>query len=152
MAEAKDKSPSAKIKEDTIVPVYISQSDRDGAYTGWCKSSIWPLFHSMADRAIFSEEHWEAYMRLNHAFADETLRVLRSILKESNGKEVPIIWIHDYHLMVVANIVRRVANEENLPCKIAFFMHSTFPPFDMLKILPHKDVILQGILGADLVR
>ena len=106
----------------------------------------------MADRAIFSEEHWEAYMRLNHAFADETLRVLRSILKESNGKEVPIIWIHDYHLMVVANIVRRVAKEENLPCKIAFLMHSTFPPFDMLKILPHKDVILQGILGADLVR
>ena len=109
----------------------------------------------MADRAIFSEEHWEAYMRLNHAFAEETLKVLRTVLKDperSNDEEPPIIWIHDYHLMVVANIVRRVANEEKLPCKIAFFMHSPFPPYDMIKILPHKDVLLQGILGADLVR
>ena len=53
----------------------------------------------MADRAIFSEEHWEAYMRLNHAFAEETLKVLRTVLKDperSNDEEPPIIWIHDY--------------------------------------------------------
>ena len=153
VAEAGVTSPSAKLTDQTIVPVYINQMDRDGAYTGCCKSSIWPLFHSMADRAVFSAEHWEAYMRLNYAYAEETLMVLRTILKEGgNNEEVPIIWIHDYHLMVVANIVRKAAKEANLPCKIAFFMHSPFPPFDMLKILPHKDVILQGILGADLVR
>jgi trehalose 6-phosphate synthase/phosphatase len=151
-AESKETSPSAKITDQTIVPVYINQNDRDSAYIGCCKSSLWPLLHSMADRAIFSEDHWEAYMRLNHAYAEETLKVLRTMQKESNDDAVPIVWIHDYHLMVVANIVRRVAKEDNIPCKIAFFMHSPFPPYDMIKILPHKDVLLQGILGADLVR
>ena len=64
---------------------------------------------------------------------------------------VPVIWIHDYHLMEVATIVRRVASQEALPCKIGYFMHIPFPPWDMIKIHPWKDFFLQGILGSDLV-
>ena len=57
----------------------------------------------MADRAVFSENDWEAYMRLNHAYAEETLKVLRMMQKESkSGDEAPIVWIHDYHLMAVS--------------------------------------------------
>ena len=64
---------------------------------------------------------------------------------------MPVIWIHDYHLMEVATIVRRVASQEALPCKIGYFMHIPFPPWDMIKIHPWKDFFLQGILGSDLV-
>ena len=154
-AEAGETSPSSKLDQQTIVPVYLSQADRDSAYTGCCKSSIWPLFHSMADRAIFNEEHWVAYRRVNHMFAEvvlSTLRQLHEEAKQDDQGEIPIIWIHDYHLMIVANTVRRVAAEEKIPCKIGFFLHIPFPPFDMIKIFPWKDVILQGILGADLIR
>ncbi len=61
------------------------------------------------------------------------------------------MWIHDYHLMLAANTVRQVADEENLSCKIGFFLHIPFPPWDLLKIFPWEDMILQGILGCDLV-
>jgi hypothetical protein len=37
-----------------------------------------------------------------------------------------------------------VAKEENLKCRIGFFMHIPFPPWDMVKIHPWKDFFLQG--------
>ena len=54
--------------------------------------------------------------------------------------------------MIVANIVSMVGKEENLACKIGFFMHIPFPQYDMIKIFPNKEIILQGILGAGLIR
>ncbi len=65
--------------------------------------------------------------------------------------KVPLVWIHDYHLMLAANTIRQTADEENLSCKIGFFLHIPFPPWDLLKIFPWEDMILQGILGCDLV-
>ena len=40
---------------------------------------------------------------------------------------------------------RQVAEEEDLPCKIGFFLHIPFPPWDMIKIFPWHDLILQVI-------
>ena len=44
---------------------------------------------------------------VNKKFAAITLDALRRMLKE-NPKEKPIVWIHDYHLMVAANTIRQV--------------------------------------------
>ena len=30
------------------------------------RSGFWPLLHSMADRVIFDEEHWNSYRRVEH--------------------------------------------------------------------------------------
>lgn len=60
--------------------------------------------------------------------------------------KVPIVWIHDYHLMLAANEIREMAEEEKLDCKIGFFLHIPFPPWDIFKIFPWVDSILQGIL------
>ena len=38
-----------------------------------------------------------------------------------------------------------MADEENLPCKIGFFLHIPFPPWDIVKIFPWEDMILQVI-------
>ena len=73
-----------------------------------------------------------------------------TILDESNfiivNFKVPIVWIHDYHLMLAANEIREMAEEEKLDCKIGFFLHIPFPPWDIFKIFPWVDSILQGIL------
>ena len=61
--------------------------------------------------------------------------------------QVPLIWIHDYHLMLAANTIREVAEEENLSCKIGFFLHIPFPSFDIIRIFPWVDEILMGMLG-----
>ena len=44
-------------------------------------------------------------MRLNHAFADETLKTLRSVLKESDGKSSLAIASINGHLDIVKYLV-----------------------------------------------
>ena len=53
--------------------------------------------------------------------------------------------------VLAANTIRQVAVEENLSCKLGFFLHIPFPPWDLAKIFPWNDMILQGILACDLV-
>jgi len=143
-------SPTCQLTGQQVDPVYLDPTHKDLAYAGACKQGLWPLFHSMADRAVFNEDHWLAYRKVNDIFAEATLKALRKALEKSPDS-VPVIWVHDYHLMEVPNIVRRVAKEDNLKCLIGFFMHIPFPTLDMIKIHPWKDIFLQGILGSDLV-
>ena len=58
---------------------------------------------------------------VNEKFAGITLDALRRMTKEA-PKNKPIVWIHDYHLMVAANTIRQVRKYMVLytidkPCK-----------------------------------
>jgi len=148
-ADPSDSSPTAGLLSDQVVAVHLSPSNYSLYYNGCCNATFWPLFHSMPDRAVFDETYWEAYKTVNEMFALSTLKSLRQLDKDPDN--VPVIWIHDYHLMLAATTIRQVAEEENLMCKIGFFLHIPFPPWDMVKIFPWHDHILQGILSCDLV-
>ena len=58
--------------------------------------------------------------------------------------------------MLAANTIRQVADEENLSCKIGFFLHIPFPSWDIVKIFPWVDIVIQVqtkifiLNGADL--
>lgn len=145
-----DKSPTAGLKSKQIMPINLEKEEYELYYNGCCNATFWPLFHSMPDRSVFNEKFWIAYKKVNEKFAEATLKALRQTLEDQPGK-VPIVWIHDYHLMLAANTIRQVADEENLSCKLGFFLHIPFPPWDLVKIFPWDDMILQGILACDLV-
>jgi len=70
------------------------------------------LFVRMPDRAIFTQDTYEAYKLVNDEFAKKTLEALRSCLSkldaEGQTEVSPLVWIHDYQLMLAANYVRRV--------------------------------------------
>ncbi|GAB6147653.1 bifunctional alpha,alpha-trehalose-phosphate synthase (UDP-forming)/trehalose-phosphatase [Stetteria hydrogenophila] len=72
-------------------------------------------------------------------YAEEVLKVYRP---------GDIIWIHDYHLMLLPEMLRRELGED---ASIGFFLHIPFPSSEIFKLLPWRTEILQGILGADLV-
>ncbi len=58
-----------------------------------------------------------------------------------------MIWVHDYQLMLVPALLR-----ERLPdARIGFFLHVPFPSSEVFRILPWRQQILHGLLGADLV-
>ena len=65
--------------------------------------------------------------------------------------EVPIVWLHDYHLMLAANTIRDTCVEEEISIKMSFFLHIPFPSWDIMRIFPWSDEILQGMLGCDMV-
>ncbi len=126
-------------KEYKASPVFLSKKLMDKVYLGFCNKTIWPLFHYFPNYAHFNLEFWREYKRMNEIFRDELLGEIR---------EDDIIWVHDYHLMLLPALLR-----EKVSNPIGFFLHIPFPSYEMFRML-HKESrtkILEGLLGADLV-
>jgi len=124
--------------EENCYPVFISQSDLERYYYGFSNKTIWPLFHYFIQYAVFNKNFWEGYRKVNRTFAEEVVEFAR---KDA------IIWIHDYHLMLLPRMIR-----EKLPdASIGFFFHIPFPSFEVFRLLPWRNEILHGLLGADLI-
>ena len=48
---------------------------------------------------------------MNELFALKTVDAIRNMTKQpSSSSTTPIIWIHDYHLMLAANTIRYESN------------------------------------------
>ncbi|KAB7507035.1 Bifunctional trehalose-6-phosphate synthase/phosphatase [Armadillidium nasatum] len=147
-ADPNDQSPTAGLKTSQVIAVDLKKEMFDKYYNGCCNACFWPLFHSMPDRAIFEGDKWEAYKIVNEEFARLTVQAIRQ-LKDKFPNSIPLVWIHDYHLMVAANHIRDMCDEEGLRVKMAFFLHIPFPSWDIMRLFPWEDELLQGILGCD---
>lgn len=58
-----------------------------------------------------------------------------------------IIWVHDYQLMLLPEMIRKEIPEAT----IGFFLHIPFPSMEVFRYLPWRNEILNGVLGADLI-
>jgi len=58
-----------------------------------------------------------------------------------------LIWIQDYHLMLVPAMIRAKRSK----ARIGWFCHIPWPPPDTFGILPWREEILEGLLGADVL-
>ena len=148
--------PTDGLKSDRIVPIAIkSRTVFEDYYNGCCNATFWPLFHSMPDRAVFNRETWLAYETVNKEFGLRTLEAVRRVAQTGTTQRrkgtVPLVWLHDYHLMLAANTIRDACVEEELSVRMGFFLHIPFPSWDIMRIFPWGDEILQGMLGCDLV-
>lgn len=114
-------------------PVSLSEEEKTRYYEGCCNQIIWPLFHGMASRCDFDPAFWEAYCAVNRKFADAVARTWR-------GDD--FIWVHDYHLMLVAASLGRQGGQP----KLAYFQHIPFPPPDIFAKLPWRAEILRALL------
>ena len=120
-------------------PVFLSEKLMDKVYLGFCNKTIWPLFHYFTNYAVFDREFWDQYKRVNEIFRDELLNVI---------KPGDIIWVHDYHLMLLPRLLR-----EKVSNPIGFFLHIPFPAYEIFRLLPgeSRSGLLNGLLGADLI-
>jgi trehalose 6-phosphate synthase/phosphatase len=121
-------------------PVFLAEEEMDKFYHGFCNKTIWPLFHYFTSYALYDEDYWTNYKRVNEIFCDEVLKII---------KPEDTLWIHDYHLMLLPRLIRK-----KMPIvPIGFFLHIPFPSFEVFRLLPGKwrQEILEGLLGADLV-
>jgi len=134
--EEKDIVP--RLLSERCYPVSLSQRDVEAYYHGICNRTIWPLFHYFPLYTVYRKDFWQAYERVNTAFANAVVEI---------AKPNDIIWIHDYHLMLLPQLVR-----ERLPkATVGFFLHIPFPSFEVFRLLPWRKEILEGLLGADLI-
>ncbi len=135
--EEKEEIEASLLKENCH-PIFLTERDIEEFYRGFCNETIWPLFHYFSQYTVYSEDFWQAYKRVNQAFAEAVVEV---------AKEDDIIWVHDYQLLLLPQLIR-----EKLPrATIGFFLHIPFPSLEIFRMLPWRGQILSGLLGADLV-
>ncbi|KAG8253794.1 alpha,alpha-trehalose-phosphate synthase (UDP-forming) [Homalodisca vitripennis] len=145
-SDPNDKTPTAGLRSDKVLAVRLDPQVFDSYYNGCCNGTFWPLFHSMPDRANFSADHWKAYCEVNQEFATKTIAALK-LIGDSPESGPPLVWLHDYHLMLAANTIRNEADDLGMKMKLGFFLHIPFPPWDIFRLFPWSDEILQGMLG-----
>jgi trehalose 6-phosphate synthase/phosphatase len=116
------------------IPPRISRS----FYEGYANDTLWPLLHGFVSRAVFDPESWHAYRDANERFA-------RAVLERLRPRD--LVWVHDYQLLLLPQLIRAEAPD----ARIGFFLHIPFPPSEAFRVLPQREDVLTGILGADAV-
>jgi trehalose 6-phosphate synthase/phosphatase len=120
------------------VPLMIERKEFDRFYNGFSNGTIWPLFHYFPQYAHYDQSEWGAYQAVNQRFSEKVIEI---------AKPDDLIWIHDYHLMLLPALIR-----QQLPdASIGFFLHIPFPSYEIFRILPWRGEILRGLVGADLI-
>lgn len=119
-------------------PVFVPQAMYDDYYYGFSNRTVWPLFHYFTEYTEFNDDFWEAYIEVNKRFCDAVVKV---------AEPGDTIWVHDYQLMLLPQMIRNKRPD----VRIGFFLHIPFPSFEVFRVLPWRDKLIEGILGADLV-
>ena len=147
--ESSDASSIAhNLKSSQIVPIYYTDDIYNAFYNGMCNASLWPLMHSLSTYSVFKSEYWSAYIEVNRAFSEATLDTLKKVEAGANS----LVWIHDYHLLMMPMMLKNLVDEAgNISCKIAFFLHIPFPSWDIFRLIPWANELLLGLLGCDLI-
>ncbi|KAH9916960.1 trehalose 6-phosphate phosphatase [Epithele typhae] len=130
-------------KEMQHVPVWLDDKDAHGHYDGYCKQTLWPLFHyllwqDVATEYASADSHWAPYSAVNAVFA----RRVAEIYQPGD-----LIWIHDYHLLLVPSLIRQTLPDAS----VGLFVHTPFPSSEVFRCLPRRNEILDGMLGANLI-
>jgi trehalose 6-phosphate synthase/phosphatase len=125
-------------KDYHLRTIDLTRREVERYYLGYSNKCLWPLFHYFQEHCEFNREQWKSYEEINRRFAD-------SIIYEYRPGD--LIWVHDYHLMLVPSLLRRALPE----AKIGFFLHIPFPSEEIYQLDPHAADLLAGLLGADVV-
>ncbi len=127
-----------KFRMDNCIPIYLNKELRTDFLEGFCDNTIWPSFNYFTQNIKYDPIYWEAYLKVNQLYAE----VISKYLTEDD-----ILWVHDYHLMLVPQLIR-----QKFPnISIGYFQHIPFPSFEIFRLLPWRMELLEGILGADLI-
>ncbi|KAF1943296.1 glycosyl transferase [Clathrospora elynae] len=129
-------------KEYNAVPVMLDDELADKHYNGFSNGIMWPLFHYHPGEITFDESSWDAYTEANRLFA-------KAVAKDVQDND--LIWVHDYHLMLMPAMLREELGDRKKNVKIGFFLHTPFPSSEIYRILPVRNEILLGVLHCDLI-
>ena len=105
-----EKDIEERLKSENCYPVFLSKQHIDHFYSGFCNKTIWPLFHYFSQHTVYEKTLWNSYKKVNKLFCEAILKVL---------KPNDILWIHDYHFMLLPGLIREQVPE----ARICFFLH-----------------------------
>jgi alpha,alpha-trehalose-phosphate synthase [UDP-forming] len=121
-----------------LAHVALKRAEQRGFYEGVSNAVLWPLLHGFEPTMQVGEAPWSSYAGANQGFAETTV---------STSGSSDLIWVQDYQLMLVPGMVRA----KRPKARIGWFCHIPWPPPDTFGILPWREEILEGLLGADVL-
>ena len=143
--EAGDEAPDSQRRlvatwerRHRFIAVHLPPAISSGFYDGFANDTLWPLLHSFPTRVTFDPASWIAYRDANQRFADTAVRRLHP---------GDLVWVHDYQLMLVPALLRQADAE----VRSGYFLHIPFPSSEVFRILPQREMLLRGLLGADVI-
>ena len=138
--ESKEEASAKLEKVGSIeyATVSLRPTEYNQYYKGFANSVLWPLFHQRPDLMSYDSTDYRGYLNVNRKMAERLLPLLQPD---------DVIWIHDYHLIPMGRMLR----EAGVKSPIGFFLHTPFPPLDLLRTVPDYREILQALMTYDLV-
>jgi alpha,alpha-trehalose-phosphate synthase [UDP-forming]/trehalose-phosphatase len=118
--------------------VWLTPKEVDNYYHGYSNHVLWPLCHITLERVYFRKKYWDDYQSVNQAFAN-------AILEEAEKRS--IVWIHDYHLCLLPQMLRKV----NPELTIAHFWHIPWPDYSVFRVCPQARELMEALLNNDLI-
>ncbi|KGK40243.1 hypothetical protein JL09_g569 [Pichia kudriavzevii] len=127
-----------KNQNQNIHPVWLLRKDQD-KWRKYAENVVWPAFHYMMtepDDGKAESIWWHDYVKFNEAYAAR----VKAIAKPGD-----IIWIHDYYLLLLPQILRMELND----VYICHFLHIPFPSSEYFRCLSKRKILIDGMLGAN---
>jgi len=122
----------------TFATLDLSAEDHRRFYVGFANGTLWPIFHLRTGLMRFAREALAGYLSVNKAFAASLLPLLQPD---------DIVWVHDYHLMPLAQELR--LGGFNGP--LGYFHHIPFVPPAVFQVLPPAAELTRMLCAFDLV-
>lgn len=119
-------------------PVFLTPDHVQNYYEGYSNSTLWPLCHYFYSYVEYEKKYWEAYKEVNEMFCKSALPFI---------EPGDIVWVQDYQLMLLPELLRKAVPN----ISIGYFHHIPFPSYELFRVLPERDELLNGLLGADLI-
>ena len=118
--------------------ISLDQNDYDLYYSQFSNAVLWPAFHYRLDLVDYQRIAWRGYCRVNQMLADR----LTPLLSEDD-----IVWVHDYHLIPLAEALR----QHNQRQPLGFFLHIPFPSPEVFNSIPNHARMLEMLCHYDLL-
>jgi trehalose 6-phosphate synthase len=121
-----------------LAAVPLGKEEVSGFYAGFSNEVVWPLFHDLPSLCRFEASYWKTYVQVNRKYA-------RTV--HARAGKGDFVWVHDYHLMLLAAELRRRGSR----ARLAFFLHIPFPSPDVFMKLPWRAPVMDALLQYDLI-
>ena len=119
-------------------PVFLTAEHIQNYYEGYSNNTLWPLCHYFYAFVEYENKYWEAYKEVNEMFCQAAIPFI---------EPGDIVWVQDYQLMLLPQLLRKAVPG----ISIGYFHHIPFPSYELFRVLPERDELLKGLLGADLI-
>ena len=119
-------------------PVFLTAEHIQNYYEGYSNNTLWPLCHYFYAFVEYENKYWEAYKEVNEMFCQAAIPLI---------EPGDIVWVQDYQLMLLPQLLRKAVPG----ISIGYFHHIPFPSYELFRVLPERNELLKGLLGADLI-